>query len=94
MKESVTYQAIVEEGIQKGRQEGRQEGWREGRHEGRHEGRQEGLIEGQVQEARRVVLKIGTTQFKSSPNPDQLKVLESIREPEKLENLMDRLLAG
>jgi predicted transposase YdaD len=78
MEESVTYQAIVEEGIQKGRQEGRREG----------------LVDGQVQEARRVVLKIGTTQFKSSPNPDQLKVLESIREPEKLENLMDRLLAG
>jgi hypothetical protein len=46
MRESSTYQAILEEGRDEGRTEGRAEGLIEGRTEGRIEGRTEGRIEG------------------------------------------------
>jgi hypothetical protein len=75
MKESVTYQAIVKEGIQKGRQEGLQEGRQEGK----------------VQEARQILLRIGVDQFNGPPNPEQLQELEAITEVGHLENLAVRV---
>jgi len=80
MKESVTYQAIVKEGIQKGRQEGLQEG------------RQEGRQEGKEQEARQILLRIGVAQFNGPPNPEQLQELEAITEVGHLEDLAVRVL--
>jgi predicted transposase YdaD len=75
MKESVTYQAIVEEGVKKGIQKGRQEG----------------LQEGKVQEARQLLIKIGTDQYDGPPNPKQLQELEAITEVPQLENLAVRV---
>ena len=57
MKESVTYQAIVKEGIQKGRQEGLQEGRQEGKE----------------QEARQILLRIGAARFIVLPTPSNCK---------------------
>jgi len=59
MKESVTYQAIVEEGVEKGR----------------------------VQEARKLLLRIGTDQFGDPPNPKQLQEMEAITDVTRLEDL-------
>jgi hypothetical protein len=60
MKESVTYQAIVEEG--------------------------------RVEEARRMLLRIGTAQFGSQPTPEQLHELEAVTDVGRLEKLGVRLL--
>ena len=76
MKESVTYQAIVKEGVQKGLQEGLQEGLRKGK----------------VQEARQILLRLGVDQFDGSPTSEQLQELESITELDRLENLIVRVL--
>jgi predicted transposase YdaD len=47
MKESTTYQAILQEGLQKGLQKGLQEG----------------LVEGAVKEARKLLLRLGSKQM-------------------------------
>jgi predicted transposase YdaD len=90
MKESVTYQAIVKEGLQKGLQEGLQKGLQKGLQEGLQKGLQEGLQEGKVQEARQILLRIGADQFKDPPNPEQLQELEAIIDVGHLENLAVR----
>ena len=46
MRESTTYQAILNEGLEMGLEKGRSEGRMEGRSEGRMEGRMEGRLEG------------------------------------------------
>jgi predicted transposase YdaD len=47
MRESVTYQAILEEGREEGRKEGEKKGWKEGR----------------IQELHRVILRLGQRRF-------------------------------
>ncbi|MBY0524657.1 MAG: hypothetical protein K2R98_14735 [Gemmataceae bacterium] len=68
MKESVTYQAIVEEGVAKG------------------------VIQGRLEEARRILLRLGEHLF-SGPAPESTRAqLESITELELLEQLSDRVV--
>lgn len=76
MKESVTYQAIVEEGVQKGEREGVRKG----------------VQIGKVQEVRQVLLRIGGKRFQSPPNPEQLQELEAMTDIAHLENLAERVL--
>jgi predicted transposase YdaD len=67
MKESVTYQAIVEEGVLKGR------------------------LEGRLEEAKRILLRLGEKQFgKGAPATLRMQV-ESVQSLEKLENWTERL---
>lgn len=79
MRESVTYQEILEEG--------RQEGERKGRREGRQEGRQEGRHEGAEAEARRMLLLVGSRRF-GPPSPQLQARVDAIRDVARLEDLI------
>jgi hypothetical protein len=74
MKESTTYQAILQEGIQEGLQEGRQEG----------------LAMGAVNEARKLLVQLGSKQF-GKPNAAMQAALNKIGDLEQLEALIERL---
>jgi predicted transposase YdaD len=78
MKESSTYQAILEEGRE------------EGRREGHREGRQEGLAEGAVAEARKVLRIVGDRRF-GPPDAQTAAAIERIEELARLEDLCARL---
>ena len=83
MKESVTYQAILEEG--------REKGFREGIREGRKEGREEGLEEGRAEEARRILLVQGTKRF-GTPSPKVGRTITQISDGRLIETLILRIL--
>ena len=91
MKESVTYQKILREGLAKGRDEGRAEGRVEGRAEGRDEGRAEGRVEGPVEGERRILRRQGTRRF-GKPDTHIEAALDAIADLERLEQLSDRVL--
>jgi predicted transposase YdaD len=75
MRESVTYQIILEEGRE------------EGREAGREEGREEGELHGRVREARDLVVQFGTEQF-GPPDPAVLARLNAIEDRARLESLI------
>jgi predicted transposase YdaD len=79
MKESVTYQAIVEEG----RAEGLAEGRKEGRAEGREEGREEAL--------QATLLKMGSRLF-GAPHREVESEVQRIMDADRLTRMIDRLL--
>lgn len=87
MKESVTYQAILEEGREKGLREGR----KEGREKGRQEGRQEGREAGRAEEARRILLVQGTKRF-GTPSPKVRRTMTQISDVRLIETLILRIL--
>jgi predicted transposase YdaD len=74
MKESVTYQAIVEEGVQKGLQKGLQKGHHEG----------------EVREARKLLLRMGTERYNAPPSPQELQELNAILDVGTLEDMVLR----
>jgi predicted transposase YdaD len=74
MKESVTYQAIVQEGVAKGREEGIVEG----------------RLEGRLEEARRILLLLGEEEFGTPPGRAARASLEAIASPDQLEHLTRR----
>jgi predicted transposase YdaD len=78
MKESSTYQYILEEGRV------------EGRLEGRVEGRIEGRIEGKIEEARHLLLLMGRKRF-GEPDAQALAALDQIASQQRLEQLAIRL---
>jgi predicted transposase YdaD len=78
MRDSVTYQAILEEGLA------------EGRGKGLAEGRAEGLAEGRAEEARNLLLLAGRKRL-GEPNATTLTTVETLSEVERLEALMLRL---
>ena len=80
MKESSTYQAILQEGLQKGQQEGRQEGLRMG------------LAEGAVVEARKLLRLLGERHF-GPADFQTITALEGINDLARLEDLCTRLPA-
>jgi predicted transposase YdaD len=82
MKESATYQAILEEGRQQGRQQGREEGREEGRHEGR--------TEGAVAEARKALRLIGDDAF-GEPDARTAAAIERLDDLGRLEELLKRV---
>ncbi len=87
MKESVTYQAILEEGEAKGLERGRTEG----RAEGEAIGEARGEARGRAEEARALLRRIGEKRF----GPAEASVataLDAIETPERLEQLVERAL--
>jgi predicted transposase YdaD len=91
MKESVTYQAILEEGREKGLREGRKEGRKEGREEGRKQGRKEGHEEGRAEASRRILLVQGTKRF-GTPSPKVRRKMTQISDVRVIETLVLRIL--
>jgi predicted transposase YdaD len=83
MRESVTYQAILEEG----REEGKKEGWKEGK----KEGKKEGWKRGRIRELHRVILRQGRVRFGEADEIVQGRI-EAIRDINKLEDLTERLV--
>ena len=79
MRDSDTYMAILEEGMEKGREEGR------------GEGREEGMEKGRIEEARNFILRLGTKRF-GPITPDAQTALEALNDISRLEALGDRLL--
>ncbi len=71
MRESSTYQAILEEGMAEGRDRGR--------------------AEGRAQEARTLLLRLGTRRF-GEPAPDISAAVRSISDVDRLEALTERVL--
>ena len=83
MRDSTTYQAILEEG--------RVEGLTKGRAEGRAEGRTEGLSMGRIEEARQLLLRLGRKRFGQSDATVEAAV-QAINDLERLELLIERML--
>jgi predicted transposase YdaD len=79
MKESVTYQAILEEGREVGLELGREIGREEGREEGR------------VQEARALLLRLGERRF-GPPSAEVQAAVAAVATVERLEALSEQLL--
>ena len=90
MKESSTYQYMMEEGRAEGRIKGIQEGRQEGKQEGRQEGKQEGLHEGKTNEARRMLVLLGRKRL-GELDAQTMVQLEAIFSSEELERLALRL---
>ena len=78
MKDSVTYQAILEEGEEKGKLKGREEG--------RKEGLEKGFVHGELA----VLLHQGQKRF-GKPSSEILSKLQSITDSDRLIALIDRI---
>ena len=78
MRESSTYQVILQEGLEKGREEGREEGRSE-------------ALSAAIAAQQRALLTLGERRF-GSPSPAQRQRVESIRSVEQLEHVTERLL--
>lgn len=87
MKESVTYQAILAEGEARGEARGKVEGLATGlaRGEARGEAR------GKVEEAARILLRLGRKRF-GEPSPGVVAAVEATTDVERIEVLTDRVL--
>jgi predicted transposase YdaD len=83
MRDSTTYQAILDEG--------RAEGLIKGREEGRTMGREEGRTMGQVEEARRLLLHLGRKRFGLPEQPVE-EAVRAINDLQRLEVLLERLI--
>ncbi len=98
MKESSTYQYMMEEGreegrrigIQEGLQEGLQKGLREGLREGIQEGIREGIQEGQRNEARRLLVLIGNKRL-GEPDAKSKQILDAVSSLPMLEEWVSRV---
>lgn len=78
MKESATYQAILQEGLEKGLKKGLEKGLEKGREEAR-------------EEAREILLSLGTRRF-GKPSTKTRKMVAQISDREMLKSLALRLL--
>jgi predicted transposase YdaD len=78
MKESSTYQAILEEGREKGREEGREQG------------REQGRAEGAVVEARKLLRLVGDEAL-GEPDPETVAAIERLGDLGRLEGLVKRV---
>jgi predicted transposase YdaD len=83
MKESTTYQAIL--------REGKELGLTEGVAVGMTKGRSEGIAEGTTQEARRMLLLVGSEKL-GAPGGDRLVAIEAITDVKRLEELIRLVL--
>jgi hypothetical protein len=79
MKESVTYQWIVEQGIQEGLEKGMEEGLEKGREKG------------ELQEARKLLLRLGRRRL-GEPGAGIIETMQSIESLQSLEDLTERIL--
>ncbi len=76
------------------RVEFREEGRVEGREEGRVEGREEGRVEGQVQGRRDLIVKLAGKRFGSSVTQRLAPRLQSVSDPERLDEVGVWLVSG
>lgn len=83
LRESSTYQAILEEG--------RERGFTEGRAAGRAEGRTEGRTEGEHRAGIKFLMKLGTKRF-GPPDSVVLARIEAMTDLERIEVLIERVL--
>jgi predicted transposase YdaD len=83
MKESATYQAILEEG--------RAIGWEKGYAIGMARTWEKGYAEGRILGAKRILIRLGRLRFGPLPRTLQRK-LKAIADMEKLYEMVDRLL--
>lgn len=81
MRESPTFQAILEEGREEGRQEGREEGIRRGI--------EQGIEQGSIETLRKTLLYFGAKRF-GQPSPQVRSRLEAVRFLAELEVLQNR----
>ncbi len=51
---------------------------------------EEGRQEGQALEARRLLLRVGDDRFGTGPTPEQRALIESVTDPDRLEDLVIR----
>lgn len=91
LRDSTTYMATLEEGMRKGLHEGMRKGKQEGLHEGIQKGKQEGLREGGLEEARRVLLRLGQKRLGAASSEVAARI-EAMREVEEIESLLERVL--
>ena len=87
MKDSVTYQWIVEQGMQ----EGLEKGLKQGIEQGREQGIEVGVAAGRVQEARDLLLRVGRRRL-GEPNASTIAAVQSIESLLVLEALFERIL--
>lgn len=80
MKESVTYQAIVEKGMN------------EGLAKGLAEGMAEGFMIGAIEEARKLLLRLGQRRFDAPAPAEAIAAIQATHDLEKLEYLVVRLV--
>jgi predicted transposase YdaD len=71
--------------------EGRDEGLKEGRQEGLREGEERGLKEGRLQEARKLLLRLGQLRW-GPPGVEIRGTIERIANLERLEQMSDRVI--
>jgi predicted transposase YdaD len=83
LKESSFYQLILREGLEEGRKEGQKEGRKEGQKEGRREG--------QIEEAQKLLIRLGRLRLGRLAKATRIRI-ESIDDLERLEQLSERLL--
>jgi len=99
MKESVTYQAIVREGMLEGMREGMREGMLEGMLEGMREGMLEGMREGMtegmrvgaIKELKLLLVRQGSRRFGVPPPVTVHERLEEITDPNQFQTLCDKV---
>ena len=51
----------------------------------------EGVVKGRIEEAGRILLRLGSRKFGTPPTPNELSIIQSTKSPEQLEALMDQL---
>jgi predicted transposase YdaD len=83
MRESTSYQAILDEG--------RAEGLVMGEIKGRAEGRVQGMSEGRAEEAQQLLLRLGQKKF-GPPDAAVAQTVRGLGDVERLESLIERLL--
>ena len=87
VRDSDTFQEILEIGLA----EGREKGLTEGREKGIVEGRAEGRAEAERQTIRDTILRLGTKRF-GMPSPEVVERLVSLSDKQELTERVDRLL--
>jgi len=53
-----------------------------------------GVVKGRIEEAGRILLRLGSRKFGTPPTPNELSIIQSTKSPEQLEALMDQLEAA
>ena len=90
MRESVTYQAILEEGLERGVQQGLQRGVQQGLQQGVQQGLQQGIPQGKQEEALSLIMRLLTRRL-GAIAPDLQTQIQSLSLTE-LEELAEALL--
>ena len=83
LRDSTTYQLILEEGMVIGKAHGKAEG--------KAEGKVEGKVEGKAEGARQTLLRVGRRRF-GSPTAAEEETLNAINDMERLDRMGEQVL--